>query len=185
MDKDKIEQGIKLILEGIEEDIEREGLRETPNRIARMYEELLAGMKMNPVDVMKKTFKTSYTDIIIEKDISFYSMCEHHMLPFFGNVYIAYVPKERVLGLSKLARVVEIYARRLQLQERMTEEIADAIYNNISAEGVLVLIEAEHLCMSMRGIKKKGSKTITISSKGMFTVDDKMKQRAIELMRVS
>lgn len=152
MDKNKIEEGVRLILEGVEGDLERDGLRETPNRIARMYEELLSGMRMSPTEALKKTFKVSHTEILIEKDIFFFSMCEHHMLPFFGNVHIAYIPKERVLGLSKLARVVEIYARRLQLQERMTDEIADAIYNNISAEGVLVVSQAEHLCMSMRGM---------------------------------
>ena len=169
MDKDKIKQGVQLIIEGIGEDASREGLVETPDRIARMYEEIFAGLNENASVHLSKTFSTQNTDMIIEKDITFYSMCEHHFLPFYGKAHIAYIPNGRVAGLSKLARTVEVYARRPQLQERMTVQIADAIMENLDAKGAMVIIEAEHMCMTMRGIKKPGSRTVTISSKVIFT----------------
>ena len=167
MDKDKIKQGVQLIIEGIGEDASREGLVETPDRIARMYEEIFAGLNEDASVHLSKTFSTQNTDMIIEKDITFYSMCEHHFLPFYGKAHIAYIPNGRVAGLSKLARTVEVYARRPQLQERMTVQIADAIMENLDAKGAMVIIEAEHMCMTMRGIKKPGSRTVTISSKGI------------------
>lgn len=169
MDKDKIKQGVQLIIEGIGENAAREGLVETPDRIARMYEEIFAGLNEDASVHLSKTFSTQNTDMIIEKDITFYSMCEHHFLPFYGKAHIAYIPNGRVAGLSKLARTVEVYARRPQLQERMTVQIADAIMENLDAKGAMVIIEAEHMCMTMRGIKKPGSRTVTISSKGIFT----------------
>lgn len=175
MDKDKIKQGVQLIIEGIGEDASREGLVETPDRIARMYEEIFAGLNENASVHLSKTFSTQNTDIIIEKDITFYSMCEHHFLPFYGKAHIAYIPNGRVAGLSKLARTVEVYARRPQLQERMTVQIADAIMENLDAKGAMVIIEAEHMCMTMRGIKKPGSRTVTISSKGIFTEDAELR----------
>ncbi len=175
MDKDKIKQGVQLIIEGIGEDASREGLVETPDRIARMYEEIFAGLNENASVHLSKTFSTQNTDMIIEKDITFYSMCEHHFLPFYGKVHIAYIPNGRVAGLSKLARTVEVYARRPQLQERMTVQIADAIMENLDAKGAMVIIEAEHMCMTMRGIKKPGSRTVTISSKGIFTEDAELR----------
>ncbi len=184
VDKKKIEQGVKLILEGIGEDINREGLVETPNRIARMYEEIFAGLDMDSSQVLSKTFNTQDTDIIIEKDIFFHSMCEHHLLPFVGKVHIAYIPNGRVAGLSKLARTVEVYARRPQLQERMTVQIADALMKELQAQGAMVIIEAEHMCMSMRGIKKPGSKTITVSSKGVFQQDADLRKMFIEMAGV-
>ena len=159
MDKDKIKQGVQLIIEGIGEDAAREGLVETPDRIARMYEEIFAGLNEDASVHLSKTFSTQNTDMIIEKDITFYSMCEHHFLPFYGKAHIAYIPNGRVAGLSKLARTVEVYARRPQLQERMTVQIADAIMENLDAKGAMVIIEAEHMCMTMRGIKKPGSRT--------------------------
>ena len=175
MDKDKIKQGVQLIIEGIGEDASREGLVETPDRIARMYEEIFAGLNENASVHLSKTFSTQNTDMIIEKDITFYSMCEHHFLPFYGIAHIAYIPNGRVAGLSKLARTVEVYARRPQLQERMTVQIADAIMENLDAKGAMVIIEAEHMCMTMRGIKKPGSRTVTISSKGIFTEDAELR----------
>ncbi len=175
MDKDKIKQGVQLIIEGIGEDASREGLVETPDRIARMYEEIFAGLNENASVHLSKTFSTQNTDMIIEKDITFYSMSEHHFLPFYGKAHIAYIPNGRVAGLSKLARTVEVYARRPQLQERMTVQIADAIMENLDAKGAMVIIEAEHMCMTMRGIKKPGSRTVTISSKGIFTEDAELR----------
>ena len=175
MDKDKIKQGVQLIIEGIGEDAAREGLVETPDRIARMYEEIFAGLNEDASVHLSKTFSTQNTDMIIEKDIIFYSMCEHHFLPFYGKAHIAYIPNGRVAGLSKLARTVEVYARRPQLQERMTVQIADAIMENLDAKGAMVIIEAEHMCMTMRGIKKPGSRTVTISSKGIFTEDAELR----------
>ena len=175
MDKDKIKQGVQLIIEGIGEDASREGLVETPDRIARMYEEIYAGLNEKASVHLSKTFSTQNTDMIIEKDITFYSMCEHHFLPFYGKAHIAYIPNGRVAGLSKLARTVEVYARRPQLQERMTVQIADAIMENLDAKGAMVIIEAEHMCMTMRGIKKPGSRTVTISSKGIFTEDAELR----------
>lgn len=175
MDKDKIKQGVQLIIEGIGEDASREGLVETPDRIARMYEEIFAGLNENASVHLSKTFSTQNTDMIIEKDITFYSMCEHHFLPFYGKAHIAYIPNGCVAGLSKLARTVEVYARRPQLQERMTVQIADAIMENLDAKGAMVIIEAEHMCMTMRGIKKPGSRTVTISSKGIFTEDAELR----------
>ena len=175
MDKDKIKHGVQLIIEGIGENAAREGLIETPDRIARMYEEIFAGLNENASVHLSKTFSTQNTDMIIEKDITFYSMCEHHFLPFYGKAHIAYIPNGRVAGLSKLARTVEVYARRPQLQERMTVQIADAIMENLDAKGAMVIIEAEHMCMTMRGIKKPGSRTVTISSKGIFTEDAELR----------
>lgn len=171
MDKDKIKQGVTLLLEGIGEDIGREGLTDTPDRIARMYEEIFAGLTQTAAEPLSKVFTAQNTDMIIEKDIPFYSMCEHHLLPFYGKAHIAYIPNDRVAGLSKLARTVEVFARRPQLQERMTVQIAEAVMEHLGAKGSMVILEAEHMCMTMRGIKKPGSRTVTISSKGAFADD--------------
>ena len=168
IDQEKIKAGIKLILEGIQEDPNREGLRDTPERIARMYEEILSGMGEEASEHLLKTFTVENNDVVMEKDIYFYSMCEHHMMPFYGKVHIAYIPDGKVVGISKLARTVEVYARRLQIQERMTTQIADAIMDTLHAKGVMVMVEAEHMCMTMRGVKKPGSKTVTIARKGDF-----------------
>ncbi len=184
MDKDKIKQGVQLIIEGIGEDASREGLVETPDRIARMYEEIFAGLNEDASVHLCKTFSTQNTDMIIEKDITFYSMCEHHFLPFYGKAHIAYIPNGRVAGLSKLARTVEVYARRPQLQERMTVQIADAIMENLDAKGAMVIVEAEHMCMTMRGIKKPGSRTVTISSKGIFTDDAELRNTFLTMAGV-
>lgn len=182
MDKDKIKQGVQLIIEGIGEDASREGLVETPDRIARMYEEIFAGLNENASVHLSKTFSTQNTDMIIEKDITFYSMCEHHFLPFYGKAHIAYIPNGRVAGLSKLARTVEVYARRPQLQERMTVQIADAIMENLDAKGAMVIIEAEHMCMTMRGIKKPGSQTVTLARRGVFETDPTLEERFFRML---
>ena len=153
IDKEKISQAVTLLLEGIGEDTNREGLRETPERIVRMYEEIFEGMDQNPQELLSKTFAVADSGIVLEKDIVFYSMCEHHLLPFYGKAHIAYLPKDEVVGLSKLARTVEIYARRPQIQEQMTSQIADALMEHLKPQGVMVALEAEHMCMTMRGVK--------------------------------
>jgi GTP cyclohydrolase I len=174
VDQNKIMEGVKLILEGIGEDVNREGLIDTPKRIAAMYEEVFAGMNMDAAEHLQKTFTADNTDIILEKDINFYSMCEHHLLPFYGKAHIAYVPNGKVVGISKLARTVEVFAKRPQLQERMTTQIADAIAKNLDAKGVIVMIEAEHMCMTMRGVKKPGSQTVTLATRGIFEDNDSL-----------
>ncbi|MCR4934696.1 MAG: GTP cyclohydrolase I FolE [Lachnospiraceae bacterium] len=183
IDKKKIEEAVKLFLEGIGEDPNREGLVETPDRIARMCEEIYAGPEMNIDEILKKRFKVENSEMVLEKDITFYSTCEHHLLPFFGKVHIAYIPNKEVVGLSKLARTVEVYARRLQMQEQLTSQIADALCKNLSPKGVMVVIEAEHTCMTMRGIKKPGSKTVTIATRGAFEKDEALQRRFFDMLR--
>ena len=183
VDINKIEAAIKLLLEGIGEDIRREGLVETPGRIARMYEEILKGMDEDAAVHLKKTFAVANNEIVIEKDIVFYSTCEHHLMPFFGKAHVAYIPDGRVVGLSKLARTVETFARRLQLQEQLTHEIAEAIMFHLKPKGVMVMIEAQHLCMTMRGVKKPGSQTITTVIKGVFAEDEKLKDLFFNMLK--
>ena len=181
-DKKKIEEAIKLLLEGIGEDVNREGLKDTPERVARMYEELCAGMNMEPDEHLSKTFACDNEDVVIEKDITFYSTCEHHLMPFYGKAHIAYIPDGRVVGISKLARTVEVYARRLQIQEQMTNQVAEALEKYLGAKGVLVMVEAEHMCMSARGIKKPGSKTVTFAAKGVFEEDKQLRSEVLNLI---
>ena len=162
MDQEKIKKGVRLILEGIGEDPDREGLVETPDRVARMYEEIYGGLTEDATGHLSRTFDVENDcQMILEKDITMYSTCEHHLLPFYGVVHIAYIPKERVVGLSKLARTVEVFARRPQVQERLTTQIADALVESLDPAGVMVVIEAEHMCMTMRGVKKPGARTMT------------------------
>ncbi|MGN0513708.1 MAG: GTP cyclohydrolase I FolE [Lachnospiraceae bacterium] len=168
VDQDKVKEAVRLLLEGIGEDVDREGLKDTPDRIARMYTELLSGMDEDASVHLSKTFSASDNEMVLEKDITLYSMCEHHMLPFYGKAHIAYIPNKKVVGLSKLARCVEVYARRLQIQEQLTAQIADALMDNLEAKGVMVMIEAEHMCMTMRGVKKPGTKTVTYVCRGEF-----------------
>lgn len=151
VNKEKVEEAVRMLLEGIGEDCNREGLRETPMRVARMYEELLEGMDASVKDHLSKTFTAQDNQMVLEKDIPFYSICEHHMMPFFGKIHIAYIPNGKVVGISKLVRTVEVFARRLQIQERMTAEIADAIMEHLDPRGVMVMVQAEHMCMTMRG----------------------------------
>ena len=174
VDQKKIKEAAKLFLEGIGEDIEREGLIETPERIARMCEELFAGMGEDAAEHLSKTFVMENDDMVLEKDITFYSVCEHHLLPFYGKVHIAYVPNGKVVGISKLARTVEVYAKRPQIQEKMTEQIADAVMQYLNPKGVIVMAEAEHMCMTMRGVRKPGSKTVTLVKKGCFADDTQL-----------
>ena len=176
MNQQKIQDGVRLILEGIGEDLNREGLRETPERIARMYEEICGGMTED-AGTHLQTFSVSDSGIVMEKDIVFYSMCEHHMLPFYGKAHIAYIPDGKVVGLSKLARTVEVFAKRLQIQEQMTAQIADAIMEHLSPKGVMVVIEAEHMCMTMRGVKKPGSLTETMAVRGEFKENTELQKQ--------
>lgn len=183
IDKEKIIEGVKLIIEGIGEDPNREGLLETPDRIARMYEEIFSGLNKNAEECLSKTFEAYGEDIVIEKDITFYSMCEHHFVPFYGKVHIAYIPNGRVVGLSKLARCVEIYSKKPQLQEKLTAEIADSIMEYLDAKGVMVCIEGEHMCMTMRGVKKPGTKTVTTTYRGMFKEDRELRKEVLSLIK--
>ncbi len=184
MDQEKIKKAVELLLEGIGEDKDREGLFGTPERIARMYEEIFEGYEKDPAEVLSKVFSVESGNMVLEKDITFYSMCEHHMMPFYGKAHIAYLPKDRVVGISKLARTVEIYARRLQIQERMTGQIADAIMDNLNCEGVMVVLEAEHMCMTMRGVKKPGSRTVTVAARGCFETDEDLRDQFYRLLNM-
>lgn len=183
VNKEKIEAAVRLLLEGIGEDVNREGLVETPNRIARMYEEIFSGMDESPEGHLSKRFVVDNNEMVLEKDIVFYSMCEHHLLPFYGKAHVAYIPNGEVVGLSKLARTVEVYAKRPQLQERMTAQIADAIMEHLDAKGVMVEIEAEHMCMTMRGIKKPGSQTVTVVKRGLFEKEEKLVNSFYQMLR--
>ena len=182
IDQKKIEEAVKLFLEGIGEDVSREGLKDTPGRIARMCEELYGGMEEDASVHLSKTFSVDSSEMVIEKDITFYSTCEHHILPFYGKVHIAYIPDRNVVGLSKLARTVEVFARRLQLQEQLTGQIADALMEFMQPKGALVMIEAEHMCMTMRGIKKPGSRTITLARRGVFESDPALEERFFRML---
>ncbi len=182
-DQGKIRQAVRLLLEGIGEDPQREGLLETPDRIARMYEELCAGINEDASEHLQKTFHVENNEMVVEKDITFYSLCEHHLLPFYGKVHIAYIPDGKVAGLSKLARTVEVFARRLQLQERFTVEIADALMEYLQPKGAMVMVEAEHMCMTMRGIKKPGSQTVTIVKRGEFLENKELEDTFFRMVK--
>lgn len=183
IDQEKVKEGVRLILEGIGEDIHREGLVETPDRIARMYTEIVGGMEEDAGVHLSKRFHGDHNDMVMEKDIVFYSMCEHHMLPFYGKAHVAYIPNGTVVGLSKIARTVEVYARRLQLQEQLTAQIADAFMEHLKPQGVMVMVEAEHLCMTMRGIKKPGSKTVSMTTRGVFEDNEKLQNAFYQMVR--
>jgi GTP cyclohydrolase I len=172
MDMEKIVAGVRLILEGIGENTEREGLQETPARVARMYEELVYGTGLNPGSEVTCRFQENTDELVLVRDIPFASICEHHLVPFIGTAHVGYIPQKGVItGLSKLARVVELASKRLQVQERMTTQIADALVDKLNPRGVVVVLEAEHLCMSIRGIKKPGSKTVTSALRGIVATD--------------
>jgi GTP cyclohydrolase I len=184
MDLDKIERGVRLILEGIGEDPERPGIVETPRRVARMYEEICEGLHLDARDLLKVIPGETHDEMVIVKDIPLYSICEHHMVPFHGLAHIAYIPDGgRILGLSKLARVVDLFARRPQIQERLTTEIANLLDEGLAPKGVMVVVEAEHLCMSMRGVKKPGTSTITSAVLGNFRRDPRTRAEAMALIR--
>lgn len=183
IDKNKAKEAVRLLLEAIGEDPEREGLKETPDRISRMLEEIFAGYDENVAVHLQRQFTVEKNELVLEKDITFYSMCEHHLMPFYGKVHIAYLPNGSVVGLSKLARTVEVYARRAQIQEKMTAEIADALVEHLTPGGVMVVAEAEHLCMNMRGIKKPGSKTVTIAVRGILEHDMEKQRMVLDMIK--
>jgi GTP cyclohydrolase I len=184
MDLKKIEKAVKIILAAIGEDPNRHGLKETPARVARMYAEIFSGISSDPAKEIKIFHEGEHEEMIMVKDIPFYSVCEHHLVPFIGKAHVAYIPtKGKVTGLSKLVRVVEGFAKRLQVQERLTSQIADTLMEKLDPRGVLVIIEAEHLCMSMRGIKKPGSVTVTSAVRGIFRKNTTTKAEALALIR--
>ena len=183
MDKEKIKKAVKMILEEIDPDPTRPDIQRTPQRVADMFEEIFAGTFMNPEDELKVFFTEQHDEIVLVKDIPIYSMCEHHLLPFFGKAHVGYIPKNnRITGLSKLARVVDAYAKRPQLQERLTTSIADLLMKKLKPYGVIVVIEAEHLCMIMRGVKKPGSYTVTSAVRGIFKENEKTRAEALSLI---
>lgn len=183
VNKEKIEEAVRLLLEGIGEDCNREGLKETPDRVARMYEEIFGGMDQSAEEHLSKTFTAENNEMVLEKDILFYSTCEHHLMPFYGKVHIAYIPDGKVVGISKLARTVEVFARRLQIQEKMTAQIADAIMESLKPKGVMVMVQAEHMCMTMRGVKKPGSSTVTMVSRGEFERNEGLQSTFLNLVK--
>ena len=182
VDQEKVQQAVRLLLEGIGEDPTREGLVETPDRVARMYTELAGGMDQDASEHLSKTFTVASNDLVIERDITFYSLCEHHLLPFYGRAAIGYIPDGRVAGLSKLARTVEVFARRLQLQEQLTSQVADALMEYLKPQGVIVFMEAEHMCMTMRGVQKPGTKTATLARRGVFETDPALEARFFRML---
>jgi GTP cyclohydrolase IA len=184
VDHAKIREAVRMILEAVGEDPDREGLRDTPARVARMYEEVFAGLHKNPADELNTFFNEHHDELVLVRDIPFYSMCEHHLVPFFGVAHVAYIPsKGRVTGLSKLARLVETVARRPQLQERITNLIADAVVEKLDPLGVAVYVEAEHLCMAMRGVNKPGSRTVTTAVRGIYKEDAQARSEILALFR--
>ncbi len=184
MDKERIEKAVREILYAIGEDPDREGLLDTPKRMARMYEEIFAGLSEDPKKYLEVYFQDEkYEELVLIKDIPFYSVCEHHLVPFFGKAHVGYLPKGgRLTGLSKLARVVDTVAKRPQLQERLTATVADAIVEKLDPYGVIVVVEAEHMCMTMRGVKKPGSKTITSAVRGTFATDSKSRAEVLSMI---
>lgn len=185
MDKEKMEQGIKIVLEGIGEDIRREGLKDTPARVAAMYEEIFSGFGKNPTQVVEVTFAENYDEMVLVKDIPLYSVCEHHLMPFVGKAHVAYIPGKdgKITGISKLARVVDVVSRRLQVQERLTATIAHSLMEALNPRGVIVVVEAEHLCMSMRGVNKPGHMTVTSAVKGIFRTNEATRAEAMSIIR--
>ncbi|MFH1423236.1 MAG: GTP cyclohydrolase I FolE [Planctomycetota bacterium] len=182
MNEKKIKQAVRLLLEGIGENPDREGLKETPNRFARMCRELFAGISIDPTKVIKLLKDPEHDEIVLVKDVPFYSMCEHHMLPFSGVCHVAYIPDTRVTGLSKIVRLIEAFSRRLQIQERLTTQIAETLMSCLNPKGVIVVMEAEHLCMTMRGVQKQGSKMVTSVVRGIFRTSAKTRNEAMALI---
>ena len=182
IDTGRIEKAIREILLAVGEDIEREGLKDTPRRVASMYAELLTGMQQDPQEYVSSIFTENYNEIVLLRDIPFYSICEHHLMPFIGTAHVAYLPSGVVLGVSKLARIVDCFARRLQVQERLTVQIADFIMDSLDPKGVAVVLEAAHSCMTIRGIKKPGSVMVTSALRGIFKKDPKSRSEVLSLM---
>lgn len=185
MDRSRIEEGVRLILEGIGEDTSREGLLDTPKRVASMYEEIFAGLDQDPAEHFAVTFNEGHQEMVLIRDIPLYSVCEHHLVPFLGRAHVAYVPSKegRICGLSKIARLVDVFAKRPQVQERLTSQIADTLVQQLDPQGVLVVIEAEHLCMSMRGVRKPGTVTTTSAVRGIFERKAATRAEAMSLIK--
>ena len=184
-DEEKAKKAVRLLLEAFGEDTGREGIRRTPERVAEFYKEALSGNSVDPLKIASVHYATEdHEEIVLVKDISFHSLCEHHLLPFFGKAHVAYIPKkDKIIGVSKLIRLVEVFANRLQLQERLTKQVADTIMKSVMPHGVMVVLEAEHLCMTMRGVKKPGSKMITSAMRGIFLKDVRTRAEALSLLR--
>jgi GTP cyclohydrolase I len=182
VDTERIKKAVSEILSAVGEDVKREGIKETPERVAAMYAELLSGMREDPKEHLRKVFTEDYDEIVLLRDIPFYSICEHHLMPFIGTAHVAYLPAGSVLGVSKLARIVDCFARRLQVQERLTDQIADFIMDSLKPRGVAVVLEASHSCMTIRGIKKPGSVMVTSSLRGIFKRDPKSRSEVMSLM---
>ncbi len=182
MDKNKIRKSVEMILEAVGADLTRKDIAATPRRVAEMYGEILSGSKKNPEDELDVILEQEHDEIILLRGISLYSMCEHHLLPFTGKAHVAYIPDKRITGLSKLARVVEVLSRRLQVQERLTTSIADVIMKKLKPKGVMVVVEAEHMCMSMRGVKKPGTVNVTSVVRGIFRSDSKTRAETLNLI---
>jgi len=184
MDKDLIEEGVRQILKGVGEEIDRDGLRDTPRRVAEMYAEIFSGIGTHPAEQLDVLFDAGHDEMIMVKDIPLASVCEHHLIPFVGKAHVAYIPNKQgqITGLSKLARLVDLVSKRPQVQERLTTQIADALEETLEPRGVLVVIEAEHLCMSMRGVRKPGSQTVTSAVRGLFRSNDATRAEAMGLI---
>jgi GTP cyclohydrolase IA len=182
----KVEHGVRLILDGMGEDLGRPGMRDTPARVARMYEEITTGLREDPSEVLEVLVEEGHDEMVMVRDIPLYSICEHHLLPFIGKAHVAYVPNERgqITGLSKLARLVDGFAKRPQVQERLTTQIADALMKRLDPQGALVVLEAEHLCMSMRGVRKPGSITVTSAVRGVFRASMPTRMEAMNLIGI-
>ncbi len=182
IDEARIQKAVKEILSAVGEDLNRDGLKNTPGRIARMYSELLAGMREDPDKHLRSVFNENYDEIVLLRDIPFYSICEHHLMPFIGSAHVAYLPSGRILGVSKLARIVDCFARRLQTQERLTYQIADFLMSKLKPLGVAVVLEAAHSCMTIRGIKKPGSTMVTSAIRGIFRKDPRSRNEIMSLI---
>jgi GTP cyclohydrolase I len=184
MDLKKIEKGVRLILEGVGEDPERAGLRETPERVARMYQEIFSGIETPTEELLKSIEGESHDEMVLLKDIPFYSVCEHHLIPFIGKAHVAYIPSGgKIVGLSELVKAVEVLAKRLQVQERLTTQLADMIVQRLKPKGAMVIIDAEHLCISMRGMKKPGTRTVTSAVRGIFRTKQSTRDELLELIK--
>ena len=181
--REQIENQVRELLRLIGEDVEREGLLETPARVTRMYEEIFSGYSVDPREVLGVTFDENHEELVIVKDITYYSQCEHHMAPFFGKVHIGYIPSGKIAGLSKFARLVEAVTRRLQVQERITSQIADIMEEVLQPHGVFVVLDGEHLCMCSRGVKKPGSKTVTTAARGVYKTDAALRAEFMSLLK--
>lgn len=185
VDINKIQDAVKMILEAVGEDPTREGLLDTPKRVAKMYAEMFEGLHKDPKEYFETVFHEGHDEVVLVKDIPFFSMCEHHLVPFYGKAHVAYIPKDGVVaGLSKLARTVETVARRPQLQERITDTVAQTLMDMLAPQGVYVIVEAEHMCMTMRGIKKPGAKTITSVAKGVFEEDSVKRNEILSFIQM-